>query len=170
MRLALGLRMPLSQVIALPAWELEAWAAWELVFGTIGPQREDWRIAHQTACLLQHELAALYAKAGIEPQTAKVNPHDYMALVPWDGLTTAQRVHRKAEAAAKAAASNDAAVMAELRSGPIMARIRQLREQGRIAELQASMDAEGNWIGPLADPVLADPAQAPPSNGPVTAT
>jgi hypothetical protein len=139
MRLALALGKSLAEVLELSEAELALWQAWERCYGTLGPQREDWRDAAHQAQAARRQ----YGIAGLKQRDMKeITADKHLAFVPWDGLEDEQR---QQDARGEAQERN----RKQARRKAIAMVIAALRARGDLDQINAWMGRDGNWTGPL---------------------
>ena len=139
MRLALALGKSLAEVLELSEAELALWQAWERCYGTLGPQREDWRDAAHEAQAARRQ----YGIAGLKQRDMKeITADKHLAFVPWDGLEDEQR---QQDARGEAQERN----RKQARRKAIAMVIAALRARGDLDQINAWMGRDGNWTGPL---------------------
>ena len=139
MRLALALGKSLAEVLELSEAELALWQAWERCYGTLGPQREDWRDAAHEAQAARRQ----YGIAGLKQRDMKeITADKHLAFVPWDGLEDEQR---QQDARGEAQERN----RKQARRKAIAMVIAALRARGDLDRINAWMGRDGNWTGPL---------------------
>jgi hypothetical protein len=147
MRLALALGKSLGEVLALSETELALWQAWERCYGTLGPQREDWRDAAHEAQAARRS----YAIAGIKQRDLQqITAEKHLAFVPWDGLDEEER-QREARAEVQERSRKQA------RRTAIAMVIGELRRRGEFERINAWMGKDGSWTGPLSVAALDGP-------------
>ena len=139
MRLALALGKSRAEVLELSEAELALWQAWERCYGTLGPQREDWRDAAHEAQAARRQ----YGIAGLKQRDMKeITADKHLAFVPWDGLEDEQR---QQDARGEAQERN----RKQARRKAIAMVIAALRARGDLDRINAWMGRDGNWTGPL---------------------
>lgn len=139
MRLALALGKSLAEVLELSEAERALWQAWERCYGTLGPQREDWRDAAHEAQAARRQ----YGIAGLKQRDMKeITADKHLAFVPWDGLEDEQR---QQDARGEAQERN----RKQARRKAIAMVIAALRARGDLDQINAWMGRDGNWTGPL---------------------
>lgn len=142
MRLALCWGMPLTRVLEqVPAEELELWAAWERVYGLLGPQRTDWHVASLASMVVAPHLPGPGQK-GYRERTLG----DYLTFMPWDGLTQAQAQLSSQERGKRL-------VTAMFRVAAASQRFEQLTKAGRADDIGKEIGKDGEWLGPITGPI-----------------